>query len=229
MTKLKMICRNISVLNIGLIVFLILFFTVFVFPRLKTVLFYTLPPVKPAVIPAGKIAAEMKTPAVSDYLNISENNIFHPERTIPPEKKVGSAELQPLPQPDVILYGTLITDDTRIAYLEDLKSPHDTRGRGRRQLTMRKGDTLSGFTLKEIDADRIVMARGQEQIIVRIHEKKPPSAQEVKRPTIPTSKARTQPALRNTPPQPEAPPKKQLRGADQDVLDFFKKRTQNQK
>jgi hypothetical protein len=223
MTKLKMICRNISVLNMGLILLLVLFFTVLVFPRLKTVFFYTLPPVKPAVIPAGKIATEMKTPAVSDYLNISENNIFHPERTIPPEKKVGS-DLQPLPQPDVILYGTLITDDTRIAYLEDLKSPHDTRGRGRRQLTMRKGDTLSGFTLKEIDADRIVMVRGQEQIIVRIHEKKPPSAQEVKRPAIPAAKARTQPAVKPNPSQPETTPKKQLRGSDQDVFDFFKKR-----
>ena len=46
--------------------------------------------------------------------------------------------------------------------------PQSTPGRGKRQTTLKKGDTLSGFTLKEIEKDKIVMVRGEDSIVVHL-------------------------------------------------------------
>lgn len=102
----------------------------------------------------------------SDYILISDENIFHPDRKIPAEKK----EDQPLPKPVIILHGTLITDETSLAYLEDLKALRTTPGRGRRQISMKKGESISGFVLSEIDVGKIVLIRGEEQIVVSISD-----------------------------------------------------------
>jgi hypothetical protein len=93
---------------------------------------------------------------------IADDNLFHPERLIP----AGKFDDQPLEQPEFVLYGTLITDGVRVAYLEDLKSPRSTEGRGRRQEVVKIGDTLSGFTLKEIHQDKVIMERGQDTMVV---------------------------------------------------------------
>ena len=111
--------------------------------------------------------------SLSDYTVIADANLFHPERKIPPEKK---EEPPPLPKPDLILYGTVITDDTSLAYLEDLKTPRNTPGRGRRQLTLKKGDVLSGFTLKDVEAEKIVMVRGDEQMTVYVRDPQRPKS-----------------------------------------------------
>lgn len=110
---------------------------------------------------------EYNTPSLSDYILVAEDNLFHPERKIPVEKK---AEATPLPKPDFLLYGTLISDDLRVAYLEDLKAPHSSTGRGRRQIPVRQGDVLSGFTLREVSSDKVLMVRGEESITIKVHE-----------------------------------------------------------
>jgi hypothetical protein len=224
MTKTKSFFRHLSLLNIGLVLFLTMFFSSLISPGLRTVFHYELPHVKRSMSSTEKHFTDLQPPAISNYVSISENNVFHPDRKIPmPSEKKAEAELPALPKPDVILYGTLITDDTSVAYLEDLKSPYNTRGRGRRQLVLRKGDTLSGFTLQEVDVDRIVMARGQEKIIIKIHEKRRPSDQELKRTEKPVAPSQIQPTAKPQQPQPDKQPKKQLRGFEQDVFDFLKK------
>ena len=95
---------------------------------------------------------------------IAEENLFHPERKIPAEKKVEQA----LPKPEFVLYGTLITDDIKLAYLEDRKAPYNTPGRGKRQTVLKIGDTMSSFTVKEIDTDKVVMVRGEDRIEVNV-------------------------------------------------------------
>ena len=128
--------------------------------------------------PRAFLTQETKTePAqanpISEYSLIAEHNLFHPERRIPPEKKTE----QQLPKPDFVLYGTLITDETKIAYLEDLKAPHTTAGRGKRQRALQLGQNLSGYAVKEIYPNKVVMLRGDEVIEVRIgdNKKKRPS------------------------------------------------------
>lgn len=223
MTKTKIFFKHISPLNIGLILLLIIFALSYLLPKLKTAYYYELPPLKNPQRPGEQQSVGLPLPSISDYTIVSENNLFHSERKIPAEKKVES-EAPPLPMPDIILYGTLITDDFRIAYIEDLKDPYSTRGRGRRQLTLRKGETIRGFTLQEVEADKIVIVRGQEKLTVKIHEKKRPPTQDVKPPEKHAAPAQTQPASKPKQPEPDKLPKKQLRGFEQDVFDFFKKR-----
>ena len=107
-------------------------------------------------------SAGSQAPAYSDYASIAEQNVFHPLRRIPPENKGDLA----VPKPEVILYGTLITDDVKIAYVEDKKSPRTSPGRGKRQIALKKGDTLSGYVLKEVEKDRIELVKGNDRIVV---------------------------------------------------------------
>jgi hypothetical protein len=223
MIKTKIFLKHISPLNIGLILLLIIFALSYLLPRLKTSYYYELRPFKNPQHPGEQQSVGIHMPSLSDYTIVSENNLFHSERKIPAEKKVES-QAPPLPTPEIILYGTLITDDSRIAYIEDLKAPYSTQGRGRRQLTLRKGETISGFTLQEVEANRIVMVRGQEKLTVKIHEKKKPPVQDLKPPEKHASPAQTQPVSKPKQPEPQTPPKKQLRGFEQDVFDFFEKR-----
>jgi hypothetical protein len=55
-----------------------------------------------------------------------------------------------------------------VAYMEDKKSPRTTPGRGKRQTALKKGDTLSGYTLKEIDPEQVILVRGDETLIVKV-------------------------------------------------------------
>lgn len=109
-----------------------------------------------------------QSPSIAEYALIAEQNLFHPERKIPPEKK----NEQQLPKPEFVLYGTLVTDNIKTAYLEDLKAPHTTQGRGKRQRTLQLGQNLSGYIVKEIHHDKVLMARGDEIIEVKIGDNK---------------------------------------------------------
>jgi hypothetical protein len=79
-------------------------------------------------------------------------------------------EEQPLPKPDLVLYGTLITDTLNLAYIEDLKAPRSSPGRGKRQTAAKQGDMFNGFILKEIHTDRIVLVRGEEKLVIAIND-----------------------------------------------------------
>ncbi len=69
------------------------------------------------------------------------------------------------------LYGTLIADDASLAFIEDKKAPYSTPGRGKRQTTLKKGDHLSGYIVSEIAADRIVLIKGDEKVVVMLDDK----------------------------------------------------------
>jgi hypothetical protein len=173
---LKKILKNINLLNIVLVVMAVLFAGYWLSPMLAAKIKYALPAVKKPVVANGEEKAlQPETPSVTEYTLISEENLFHPERRIPPEKKADEA---PLPKPDFVLYGTLIADNIELAYLEDLKAPRSTPGRGKRQVAMKKGDTMSGYTVKEIDTDKVVMARGEEKVIVPMNDPSHPKTRD---------------------------------------------------
>lgn len=172
---------------------------------------------------SGETPSTSNFPSLSDFLIIGELNLFHPERKIPVEKK----EEKPLPTPEFVLYGTLISENLSLAYLEDLKEPYSTPGRGKRQITLRQGDTLSGFTLKEIETDKVVMVRGEERVVIDLAE----SRRKYKGPAS-TSSTQTQASTSTQPPaQPAKIEKQPTRPAsrkqiDQDVFNFFERRKQ---
>lgn len=124
--------------------------------------------------PAQAKPAETKNPSPADYVVIAEQNLFHPDRKIPVEKK----EAQPLPKPEFVLYGTVRAGDVNIAYMEDRKHPVSTPTRGKKQIPLQTGQSLSGFTLQTIEADKVVMQRGEEKIVVQLNDSHSPKTRE---------------------------------------------------
>jgi hypothetical protein len=193
MGKLKYFFKNITILNISLLTIIIGMIHYSVIPFFHADIKYTLPLQKKAIVTEEANQTEFSPPSPTDYMNIAEENLFHPERRIPPEKKVE----QELPKPDFVLYGTMVTDDLNVAYLEDLKAPRTTPGRGKRQVALKKGDIFSGFTLKEIEADQIVMVRGEEKMLVHIID-----------PQKPKTRTQLTPVVQKAPAQPAQSPQK---------------------
>lgn len=206
MRTLRYFLRNITVLNITLLlsVFLLSYFTIL--PLLDINVQVALPSFKKNETENLINTTQVQMPTLSDYMLIAEQNLFHPERKIPDKK-----EEKQLPKPEFVLYGTLITDDNSIAYMEDMKAPYNTAGRGKRQKAIQKGTVFSGFTLSEIHHDKVVMVRAEEKIEVRILDQQtkksrgaettPPVAagkspdtesQEIKSAAVPPQRARVQ-------------------------------------
>lgn len=142
---------------------------------------------------AAQASSTSPAPVYLDYALIAEQNIFHPLRKIPADSKDAA-----IPRPEVILYGTLITDQMRIAYVEDKKSPRTTPGRGKRQIALKKGETLSGFVLKEVEKDRIELVKGNDRIVVYLSDQNKVRSEEKSRSTAPAGS-----------PQPAVPPRPQ--------------------
>lgn len=160
---MKYVFRNLNLLNIILIAVIVSFAQFVLFPLLNMNTKYSTPSVLKKAVDEKKegAAAEAKIPPFLEYTIIAEQNLFHPERKIPEIK-------QELSKPEFVLYGTLIKDDMKLAYIEDRKAPRNTPGRGKRQTVLKLGDTMSGFTLKEIDTDKVVMVRGEENMVIKV-------------------------------------------------------------
>ncbi len=194
MNKIKYLLRNINLINIILAAAIIFFADYMVLPFFDMGIRVTPPSVKKTHSEGQATAekpAEEKTPSPSDYMIIAEQNVFHPERKIP----VAKAEGPPVPKPEFVLYGTLMSGDVNVAYMEDKKSPQSTPGREKRQTPLRIGDSMSGFTLKEINKDSVVMAKGEESIVVYIEDPHNPKTREPSAgaPAIPPPGAAKQP------------------------------------
>lgn len=162
MRHLTYLSRSFNFLNIILMTVIVLLINYAVFPFIKTDIKYTLPLPEKIVKNGEEGPAQRQNPSFTEFTIIAEQNPFHPERVIPVEKR----EEKPLPMPEIVLYGTVIINDIRLAYIEDKKSPVTTPGRGKRVRVVKKGQEISGFILKEIMPDNIVMVRGNEIMTV---------------------------------------------------------------
>lgn len=190
----KTLIRNVNVLNILLMAVITLCALYILSPLLYPQVAFTLPsPKKPLAIKEEK-SAESPPPSPMEYTIIAEKNLLHPERKIPVDKP----EAPPLPKPEFVLYGTLVSDDISLAYLEDQKASTG-QGKGKKQKAIKKGEVMSGFTLKEIETDRVLMVRGEEKIEVKVfgHTKQQEKQAQVTAPkTSPTSPQQQQRTLR---------------------------------
>jgi hypothetical protein len=167
MRALRYLYRNINLLNILLVLMILSLIIFAILPLFRMKVKYALPAGKVKVVEqSGMPTEKAQTASPVDYVVIGENNLFHPERKIPPEKK----EEKLLPKPELVLYGTVISDGASIAYIEDKKAPKTSPGRGKRQSAVKKGDVLGGFVLKDIETDRIILSRGEEVMVVRLTE-----------------------------------------------------------
>lgn len=204
MGRAKYLFSHISLINILLTAILIFLINYMLLPFLNKSISYTLPVTKKmdkTETFAGKKHDQAKSPSPLDYTVITDQNLFHPERKIPLEVK----EAQPLPKPDFVLYGTLISGDTNIAYMEDKKSPYSTPGREKRQTPLKQGESMSGFTLKELSEDRVVMVRGEERLTVYLVDQQKPKERGVTAPAASTVTQGNQLGTQAPPPQMTAP------------------------
>ncbi|MEW5745807.1 MAG: hypothetical protein AB1805_10290 [Nitrospirota bacterium] len=164
----KSLLKNITVLNLLLLGGVLLFAQYGLLPLFNIKI--TLAP-----IPAKAVVEEKKEepaagseqhaiPPLMEYTVIAEQNVFHPDRKIPPLKQPEKV----VPKPEFVLYGTLVTDTVSLAYLSDKKAPRSTPGRGQRQTALKIGDSLSGYTLKEVHHQKVVMVRGEDRVEVKV-------------------------------------------------------------
>lgn len=191
MKSLRYILKNLTILNILLIAGIVAGALYITSPGYRLALTPPPQPQKKAETSQEATPAAAPAPSPLDFSVIAEQNLFHPERKIPVDK---TAE-QALPKPEFVLYGTLITDSVSIAYLEDKKMPVSTPGRGKRQSALKKGDSLSGFVLKEIEAEKVVMVRGEEAITVPVHDTQKAKMREVAAATPPAATQQQAPAV----------------------------------
>jgi hypothetical protein len=168
MKLIKVFLKNINVLNL-----LLLAMAIFLFFELDDSLVdkknkVTISKPKEVLIGSEEKATAANAATYLDYVVITEKNLFHPERKMPSEKK---EELQ-LAKPEFILYGTLITGEKRVAYIEDRKNPYSTPGREKRQVAVNEGDMIAGYKLAEVNAESILLVRGEDKIIVTLSSQK---------------------------------------------------------
>lgn len=160
MRILRYIIRNFTLLNMLLFTASVVIVASWAIPMTRMGLVYPLPVITARVPQEEQRPVEAAAVLPSDFAVIGEMNLFHPERIVPVDKN------DEAPGPELVLYGTLVADGFNIAYVEDKKKPKTTPGRGKRQSVIKPGDIVSGFTVKEIMADRIVLTKGGDTITV---------------------------------------------------------------
>jgi hypothetical protein len=166
MPLIKYFAKSVNLLNLLLGALIVIFAYRTASPFLRTNVALN-PPPPPRPITENKAETPpAQVPSPNDYTIVGEQNLFHPLRLIPVDKPVAP----PLPKPEFVLSGTLVAGDLSVAYLEDKKAPLSTPGRGKRQMAVRRGEAMSGFVLRDVAPDRVVMVRGEETITVLLND-----------------------------------------------------------
>jgi type II secretory pathway component PulC len=161
---MQSLMRQINLLNCILLTGILMFGYFVLQPIFTKEVKVPLSPTKPKLADQQKEVAEQAiNPPLQGYAVVAETNLFHPDRIIPTKK----VEIV-IPRPEFVLYGTLIADKVSIAYMSDKKAVHTTLGRGQRQTSLKIGETMSGYTLREVLHDRVVMVRGDNRIEVKV-------------------------------------------------------------
>lgn len=168
MKPIKVLLKSISVLNLLLLATAIFLFFELDYSLINKKTKVTIPGPKEISLKGEEKASAESTASYLDYVAVTEKNLFHPERKLPAEKK----EDQQSAKPEIILYGTLITGEKRVAYVEDKKSPYSTPGRGKRQVAVNEGGMIAGYKLMEVNTESILLARGEDKIVVTLNTQK---------------------------------------------------------
>ncbi len=143
MRVIRYLYGSVNILNVTLLALIAATLVFAVAPLVRMKMKFTVPLAKTKAVTAAEAtpATPRTPPSPLDYVAIGDNNLFHPERRIPPEKKAEKA----LPKPELVLYGTIINDGAGLAYIEDKKAPKTTPGRGNRQQVIKKGGRVERF------------------------------------------------------------------------------------
>lgn len=125
-----------------------------------------------AVAPAVAPAATKAPPP--NYNAIYEQNIFDPQRKQWEEKKEVPPPLPPLTAEDVQIYGVMAVGSYKRAIVKlagKLRSLAPTDPKSRQFVTLAEGQSLAGYTLAEIGAQRLVFTVGDTRYAVAFNKK----------------------------------------------------------
>lgn len=158
-------------------------------------------PVAPALAVVPRAPAPAPSPQTSSI--IVARNLFSPSRSETTAQAAISAATA-VRKPN--LYGVLLTDGLRIAYLEDPAT--------RRVTSYQPGDSIGGGTVETISGDRVVILRPEGKMEVLLHDPARPraaappavSAQAPPRGGLP-ARGQAPAVLRPRPPSPDATPR----------------------
>ncbi len=161
--NLKNFSKNVTVLNLLLISIIYLLYAHTLAPLADNGSM-SLPSAK--AIPFGEMPkpAEIQSPSFSDFMVVGEMNLFHPERHIPTEKAITES------RPEIILYGTIVSEDMKVAYVGDKKIGSQTVGREKKQRAMKLGENIGGYVLKTIEVDSVTFVKGDDKITVSVKD-----------------------------------------------------------
>ena len=132
-------------------------------------------------------ASARSTPALATFDLVARRNLFNPSRS-----ETATAAASPVAKP--LLYGIVLKDGAPAAFLEDPVT--------KRVLGYKVGDQVPGGQLERIEADRVVIRRGEEKIEVLLRDPTKAKAVTVAQPGAPAS----QPSPPGGIPQVQAPP-----------------------
>lgn len=132
-------------------------------------------------VPASPAAPEpVKAPP--DYNAISDKNLFDPQRKPWEEKREAPPALPALMPEDVQIYGIMAVGSFKQAIVKvggKLKHLAPTDPKARPYIQLKEGQNLGGYTLAEINPQRLIFSVGETRYQVAINKKED-------RPTAPT-------------------------------------------
>lgn len=138
---------------------------------------------QPTLPPATE---ERASGPLATYDVVASKNLFNPSRS-----ETGTASVAPSVKP--FLHGVVLTDGAPAAFLED---PTTKRVRG-----YKPGDAVAGGQLERIEADRVVIRRGEGTFEVLLRDPAKPKAVAAAPPATPPQPGAAQPR----PPLPGVP------------------------
>ena len=161
----------------------------------------------PQAAPPTEERARVPVPLAA-YDVIASKNLFNPSRS-----EAGTASIAPTAKP--FLHGVVLRDGAPVAFLEDPAT--------KKVVAYKPGDAVAGGQLERIEADRVVIRRGEGtfEVLLRDPQKPravataPPAAPGARPPTPgvtqapqpgPTTPAAVPPTLFRRPQMPVAPP-----------------------
>jgi hypothetical protein len=125
-------------------------------------------------------------PGGGNFDIIKTKNLFNPARTASEEESVASTVSSKTPPK---LFGTIILNNERTAILQD----PDSKKTGNYHVN----DKVAGFTISEIQEDKVILSSGSDKVTVRLREDKGIVPQKPK--TVRKPVKRTTPRRRPTP------------------------------
>lgn len=129
-------------------------------------------PAPQAAAEAAKAAATPKAPP--DYNAISDKNLFDPQRKPWEEKRELPPLLPALTAEDVQIYGIMAVGSFKQAIVKvggKLKHLAPTDPKARPYIQLKEGQSLGGYTLAEINPQRLIFSVGETRYQVAINKK----------------------------------------------------------